>query len=449
MTTGKNKPPPRKGAKPSAATKPRAIIEGSAKDVTPKAKKEETSAKKSTPKPTQSAEPKSAPEAAPAHQPRSRPFGALIAAGLVGSMATLALMALLISIDGPQRSWLARATGAEEAARLAAEANQMARSSAARLEKAIAAQQSQVTDMQARLAETTTLSGEMTDIAARLEGLGEIPAQATALALRLQAAETRLDTLAANAATRGETVNSLARALDQAAKAGTSTAATTAALELAILRLDDAEVQLARLDDAIATMGQTTPADVNLSRDIQTRLTALSQKVEALAATMSSERTGLLAANFNQLKSTIADGRSYADLLVPFAQNPAAAGLAEFAATGAPSIASLRDGLADLRRRQDGAAEIEGTLGRITSLFGGAIKVRRTSKPAGPEDPLTIAEKALDAGNLDRAADTIDQAMTGPEADAWVAAARARAQIDKALAALEASLTSPAGSSGE
>ncbi len=217
MTTGKNKSPPRKSPKPTAAAKPRAIIEGSVKDVTPGAKEEKITAGNAAPKNPRPGEKKPEPRPSAARRPRLD-IGLAVAAGLAGSVATLVIVALVVGFAAAPRTWLARATGAEETARLAGEATVSTQNLAARLEQTIAEQQSQLNEMQTGLAEAAALRREIADFKTRLAEFGEVPAQTTALALRLEAAETRLDTLTANAATRGETVNSLARALDRAAR---------------------------------------------------------------------------------------------------------------------------------------------------------------------------------------------------------------------------------------
>ncbi len=173
---------------------------------------------------------------------------------------------------------------------------------------------------------------------------------------------------------------------------------------------------------------------------MEARLAALTQAVDKIAA----ENSGEIAASFNTLKSAIDAGRPYADLLLPFAGRPEAAELAKSAATGVPGIDTLGQELANLREQNRAAATVEGPLGRITSLFGGAIKVRRTAEATGSDDPFAAARQALDAGDLDGAADRIARAAAGPDGLAWAAAARARAEVDKTLTALAAALGSPA-----
>ena len=480
MTTEKNTPKPgatpRPGAtgKPRATSKPHAIIEGSVEDVTPKAAKTASPAAKDTKsaaaKPNKSAskakdaktsraEPpgaadrKTGPKSSPAKSLAPRSIGALAAAGLAGAMATFAIIALATAFDGPPRAWLARITGAEDAARLARDAATLTQTTAAKLETALATQkaaigglQSSLAAIEGRLVPLEELPGQVSRIATTLEGLGELPAQTTALALRLGAAETRLDTLASNAAARTETVNSLARALDEAAKAGTSSAAVSTGLARTISRLEDAEAQLANLAQSIQKAADAPPPDDSWRRDAEARLTTLRRDMDTLAARLAAEeadaQAARLAAGLAALKTAIDAGGPYADLLTPFGDSPAVKVLAKHAATGAPTIEGLKARLAGLPA-QDVVppGEAAGTLGRIVGLLGGAVKIRRTDDAATAQSPMAAAREALDAGEVARVADIVSQAKQGPEAQAWVEAARARAEIDAAFMELEASLT--------
>lgn len=373
---------------------------------------------------------------------------ALLAASLAGGLVVAGIVALL-ALTSTGRQQLAEWSGARAAAERADAAADRAEAVEAALADELAARddrlsalETQAAQLRAGLEPLAGLEAEAERLASELDRLSELPAQTSALGVRVGAAETRLGTLAREADARGETVNSLARALDEAAAAGTSAAAVSSGLARQTDRLAALETRLEALSEEVERRSDAPDPDPGAAWRARAddRIAALSAGLEALAARAADDAE---AARSLRLQEALATVRSAVDSGAPFASDLAAlsgfqgAGtLQRHAETGVPTVEALLGGLEELPAAASGPAP--GAMGRIVGLLGDAVQVRRVepgSEGTNASD-LERARQALRDGNPARAADIVEAARDGPEAEDWVSGARARAQALSALTEL-------------
>lgn len=398
-------------------------------------------------------------------------FAKVAGAGVLGGAIALGGLFIATSFDGPARNWLSNVSGARQAQEAAEAAGVLAKS---QLAETLAVQDTQNASIKALAASTSQMETEVAKIEvqtaeiARLSGqlgrLTELPAQTSALAVRLSASETRLDGLTEAAHTRGETVNSLASALDEAAKAGTSSAAISTGLNRALARLETLEPQVAALKSEISTLlsdrteqdqksGQSLAEEKGWQQTTEAKIAALSAELTSLATRLQTDEQNVAKAKHAQdlknLRQTISDGAPFAQQLAPFTKFPAAADLRELAKTGVASAKMLIDGLAELPGEDITSEASQGTIGSIIGLLGGAVRITRAGEAALQEAPMVAARNALLADEPGKAAGFIAAAKIGPEVDAWVAKAKDRAValalVSKLTNSLAADISQPGG----
>lgn len=117
-------------------------------------------------------------------------------------------------------------------------------------------------------------------------------------------------------------------------------------------------------------------------------------------------------------------------------ESPALIRLGEIAASGAPTIDTLRTGFKETRESLVEEETKSDGWGWVRRAFGGAVKVRReTEETEAMEEALARAEDALKAGNLDDAIEAAAALEGAPAAafEDWRSEAAARRDLNAAL----------------
>lgn len=246
------------------------------------------------------------------------------------------------------------------------------------------------------------------------------------------------------------------------------------AVDLAPLaqRLDTLESRLAQIEAMPASGSASAPAVQAAIRDLEAKVAALgtmasvpealSQKVdaalagladaEAAAKAKAAEAAGATeaarrAAALDALGAAIDRGEPFDAQLSELALDPAPAPLAQHAATGVPTLAVLTETFPDAARaalaKTRDVSGSDGWGARLADFLKAQTGARPLTPQAGtdPEAILSRAEAALRDG---RVADALTE-IAGLPADVgaaladWSAGAKARAEVEAALAALRAS----------
>lgn len=224
---------------------------------------------------------------------------------------------------------------------------------------------------------------------------------------------------------------------------------------------------LARLDalenarrEAPKVSGQKPPAAETVARldALEARLAEMSRALEVATETLArgrSHRDGLALA-LTQLRQRIADGRSYAAELQPFARFAAGdneisslvAKLRTQAEKGVPTLGDLRERLArdapDIlaaAAREDMGGDAASWIERTLARLRGLVSVRRVGDVAGDSAEAIVAraEDALENRDLARAIAEMDD-LTGDaarQARHWLYRAKARLEVESVLAELD------------
>lgn len=246
------------------------------------------------------------------------------------------------------------------------------------------------------------------------------------------------------------------------------------AVDLAPLaqRLDTLESRLAQIEAMPASGSASAPAVQAAIRDLEAKVAALgtmasvpealSQKVDAALAGLAdaeeaakakaAEAAGATeaarrAAALDALAAAIDRGEPFDAQLSELALDPAPAPIAQHAATGVPTLAVLTETFPDAARaalaKTRDVSGSDGWGARLADFLKAQTGARPLTPQAGtdPEAILSRAEAALRDG---RVADALTE-IAGLPADVgaalaeWSAGAKARAEVEAALAALRAS----------
>lgn len=398
---------------------------------------------------------KSPPLAPKPAKSRGSVFSHLLA-GVLGGGVVVGGAYAVIAYSDAGRDWIAERIGVtaasdaagQAAARVAAVEGET-KAALGRQDTNFSALQDRIGAAEASFEAVDALKTELAELDSRLDALGELPARTSAQAVRLAAIETRLETIARETEARTETVDGLARALDQAARAGTSAAAVSSGLARLSDRMDAVEQSLAATKTEIAGLDMSPDPGASWRDEAETRLSglqgridALNSEVEALNAALADEGNRAKAAQLEETLGSVADalqaGRGFATLLPDLADHADIAPLQAHADDGVTTTSALSGRLDDLPAP---ATPVEtGAVGRIAKLFGNAVSVQRVddSQDGGPR---ATAKAALAAGDVGRASEIVEGDFSGPEAEAWIADARARqsavAAFDKVRAVIE------------
>lgn len=256
----------------------------------------------------------------------------------------------------------------------------------------------------------------------------------------LQAEVAALKSAAPPADPRIDDLTARLDALDTAPKAD------TAALEA---RLDGIEAALAAAPDAAIKALQDEVARLKLAPAGAIDTTALKAEADKILATARAEAEAIAAASRNaaaldRLQAAMDSGAPFGASLADLTDPPAV--LAELAATGVPSLTSLRDSFPDAARAALAAA-IQADMGdswteRALSFLQSTTGARSTTPREGndPDAILSRAEAAVAAGDLATALGEIAAlpAVAQEVLAPWVAKARTRQDALAALADLTA-----------
>ena len=324
---------------------------------------------------------------------------------------------------------------------------------------------------QASLGELATLSGKLADIEStvsnqiaalrdsvakeldeRVTKTAEASAAAQAGTQRLDRELANVKTDAARLAQRSETLKAAQDSLSQAVR--------VAREEAAKLRvdLDGLKGDVLQQFQTVARATDVTSALKPVASRIDTLNAQLKGVVESEAARKASAQRIVIALELGNLKRSLDRGDPYAAELAEVKQIAGGAldlaTLEKFQSRGVPTAAELRREFSGLAYAIINAAEqrAEGTM--FDRLIGGAkslVRVRRADLPASDSSTeATVArmERQLQQGNLSgvlsESGHLSDKARK-PAQD-WLDRVAARAEVDRAIAAIEQQLKSSLGS---
>lgn len=282
-------------------------------------------------------------------------------------------------------------------------------------------QAAEIAGLKASLAET---EAALADRIARVEPLLQAPAPE---AVDLAPITQRLETLEAR----------LAQIEAMPASGSASAPAVQAAIR-------DLEAKVAALG-TVATVPEalSQKVDAALARLAEAEAAAEAKAAEAAGATEAARR----AAALDDLAAAIARGEPFDTLLAGLALEPAPAPLAQHAATGVPTLAALTETFPEAARAALlKTREVSGADGWGARLAD-FLKAQTGARPLTPQegtDPDAILSRAEAALRDGRVADALTE-IAGLPADVaaamaeWSAGAKARADVDAALAAVRAS----------
>ncbi|MEL7303788.1 MAG: hypothetical protein AAGJ53_08845 [Pseudomonadota bacterium] len=309
-------------------------------------------------------------------------------------------------------------------------------------------------------------------------GTGANVGQLTALASQMSNMQSALD----------EKIAALSKsstdAQSGAEKAASDLASTRTDLAKLAQRADAADVQTGRLDETLRALKETTAqltADVkglrgDLSQelakvarpdDVKAAVAPIEEKVGALEKDVSgivanegdrkqnAERI-VLALQLANLKRALDRGGSFAaeldDVRSVAGDSVDLSALETFKAEGVPTANKLASDFNGLSHDLISAETDDPNAGFLDKMLQGArsiVKVRRTGEsadvdPNSAEAVVAQLDKQLKAGNLAAAAETADKLPEKAKAAAggFVKRLKARAAVDKAIAAVEAQLKS-------
>jgi hypothetical protein len=147
--------------------------------------------------------------------------------------------------------------------------------------------------------------------------------------------------------------------------------------------------------------------------------------------------------------------RELAALALQIADEPALAALEPLAGRPVPTIAMLTDRLTGLAAPgatapdppADGDAAPSGLVDRLVDRASRLVQVRRVD-PGSEAGELGRARRLLGQNDIAAAAATVAAVPRSAARDDWLAGARARMELDRALAALDEALDSRVGAAG-
>lgn len=211
---------------------------------------------------------------------------------------------------------------------------------------------------------------------------------------------------------------------------------------------DEVNAELAKLREQVNRLGSggTVPADVTAAaeaaearlKEAEARAAALAQEAEAAAAT--SRR----AAALDRIAVALDTGGPFTAAVREIGDGNLPPGLAEFAASGVPTVAELEESFPDVARASLEAA-LRANMGeswteRVSNFLRSQTGLRSLSPREGndPDAVLSRAEAALMAGDV---AAAVNELAAMPEAgkpalEDWLATANQRVEAEAAFAAL-------------
>ena len=430
---------------PDGARRPKATIEGSAREVSPppSGAPSASAAAGGEPPPDQDRAPARASVPARAH---------VIAAAIAAAAAVVTVFALMAVLrfgsDTTAGAWRVL-TGAE----------------APRLEVAALDQQTEA--LRARISTLERVESRLTGLGARVDAMeaaaavaaeraGEEDAATTA---RIAGLETRLAAIDDATVAATGAVEDLGREIAAAAATGASAAAVATRLARETARIDALESRIggfernlsqaageaARALDAVKDRVAGAPAP-----DIAARLDALEAGAGRIGARIEALSMPAILATHDALVAKAAAGASFgqeaAALAAQLGDEPALRPLLDFGSRPIPTPAMLADRLDGLDAGggdgppapagEDTAPT--GLVGRLLERAGNAVRIRRVS---GSDNAIiSRAGELLERGDITAAAATLATLPQGDARDRWLEDARARIDLDRALADLDRAL---------
>jgi hypothetical protein len=295
------------------------------------------------------------------------------------------------------------------------------------------------TDTSAIQAQLDAQSAELTSLKAAVAQLAEKPAPSADAGLtdRLSALEASVAAVSSQPdlsalKTRVDALDQITASLQsRPATAGQADTAALAALQAQIDTLKSGGIAAAALADATAAI------DAKLA-EAQAKVDGVRSEAEAIA-TASQKRAAL-----HQIAAALDSGAPYASAIADLGETPVSPLLIDHAATGLPTLQSLRQAFPDAARAALDAALKANTgdswTDRATAFLRGQTGARSLTPREGtdPDAVLSRAEAALTAGDLSTALSEIAALPSeGQTAMAeWIAMAQIRQDAAKDVQAL-------------
>jgi hypothetical protein len=255
--------------------------------------------------------------------------------------------------------------------------------------------------------------------------LDDLDARETRLRQQLAAMQPRLDALERSISQLNRSVE------DLAARAQQGDSELTAQLAERVARLESQAANATSLAQHVRSLEVTTQAARDAASTISTTVLAVGQLVQAAEGGDGFVR---------QLAAVRAMGGDDPDIA------QAAAGLENYAASGIPTLATLRAKFPETAQavaRAEPVAEGDGWTDKVVDRLASLVTIRRTGPSAianeGVDGILARAEAALFGGDLRSAVKAMEE-LSGAPAEAaadWLQLARSRLEAERLLAALQ------------
>lgn len=255
--------------------------------------------------------------------------------------------------------------------------------------------------------------------------LDDLDARETRLRQQLAGMQPRLDALE-------RSINQLNRSVeDVAARAQQGDTELTAQLAERISRLESQAANATSLAQQVRSLEVTTQAARDAASKISTTVLAVGQLVQAAEGGQGFVR---------QLAAVRAVGGEDPDIA------QAAAALENYAASGIPTLATLRARFPETAQavaRAEPVTEGDGWTDKVVDRLASLVTIRRTGPSAmanpGVDGILARAEATLFGGDLSSAVKAMEE-LSGPPAEAaadWLQLARSRLEAERLLATLQ------------
>ncbi len=366
----------------------------------------------------------------------------LLAGAGIGIWAAPRIAPALPSGMAPVAAWLTPGTGEAEARLEALEARLDARLAAT--EAAVSALPA-TDDLEARIGAAVT------------EATGSATADITALRQEIDAQDPtalrqRLDALASALDGQGAELDTLKDQLAGGVAAGSS------ASDEAIARIDVYRAELEGLRAEVTSLGSQTSALAARIDEVAATADRSIETAQARVATIEADASDALdaahtASDMALLRAALAAGQPFADVAERLAASaPLPEGITAAAASGAPTLAALRERFPEAAHAAIRASIIasagEGIVARTGAFLSAQVASRSLTPQPGmtPDAILSRMEDRLENGDLASAlaeAENLPSEATAAMAG-WLASARLRLAADTGLSALSAPAPAPA-----
>lgn len=314
--------------------------------------------------------------------------------------------------------------------------------------EAQAARMAEIEDRIGSLEDTAEVLAEGPDLSPLQDAVDTVSADTTALAGRVEAAQSETGDALATIESRLTELDDRLTNVEQRPEADgslSSEAVEAYEREIAALRAETSEA----VEALTERMGDAESRVQTLADDVQARLDSLEAEAEALeqSSEQATARAGAQAA-LASVRAAVESGAPFAEALEELrsydvVEVPAV--LSDNAESGVASLAALRESYPEAARAALGASRSEESGGGVGGFFERQFNLRSVEPREGddPDAILSRAEAALSEGRL---ADALSELEALPETSAaamsdWLTAARMREEAVSAAATMTQSLT--------